>query len=445
MRAAFFPLANAMSLDLTSDRRVARQSLWMGAITGVQFLGGLVQVSLSARILGPEGFGVLAVIMAITALIHGLLSMPGGDTVTTFATRAVAEGRAEEASRILRFSLVASFGLSLVAYALIAGLALAGSGLLGIAQVHADAVLLFGVVGILRATQSGTMAVLRLADRVSLGLIVIIATMLTRVALLIITWLTDGGLIEIVMAYVAGGLVNGMGMFAVATMSVRRAGMTDLLCSFSLKVPPDVVRFHMGIFSRTSLWALAENLDVILLAQLASATDVGLYRAARQIIDTARRPFEPLRQSTQPEFSRQWYSRQGAALRRTVLRFTLLAIAFAVVGFGLLGAFRESITQLILGTEFSGAAPLLSIMIPGTFVATSFSVLGVLPVATGRFWPLLASTTAGLVASVVAIVWLVPLYGAAGAAWANTTYFLVEVIVLTPFTVSILRRSYQLS
>ena len=433
-----------ISLDLTSDRRVARQSLWMGAITGVQLLGGLAQVSLSARILGPEGFGVLAVIMAVTTLIHGLLSLPGGDTVTTFATRAVAEGRAEEASRILRFSLVASFGLSLVAYALIAGLALAGSGLLGIAQVHADAVLLFGTVGILRATQSGTMAVLRLADRVSLGLIVIIATMLTRVALLIIAWLTDGGLIEVVMAYVAAGVVNGVGMFAVVTMSARRAGMQALLCSFSVKVPPDVVRFHMGIFSRTSLWALAENIDVILLAQLASAADVGLYRAARQIIDTASRPFEPLRQSTQPEFSRQWYSRQGAALRRTVLRFTLLAIAFAVVGFGLLGAFREPIIQFILGTEFSGAAPLLLIMIPGMFVATSSFVLCVLPVATGRFWPLLASTTAGLVASVVAIVWLVPLYGAAGAAWANTTYFLVEVIVLTPFIVSILRRSYQL-
>lgn len=434
-----------MSLDLTSDRRVARQSLWMGAITGVQLLGGLAQVSLSARILGTEGFGVLAVIMAVTALIHGLLSLPGGDTVTTFATRAVAEGRAEEAARILRFSLVASFGLSLVAYALIAGLALAGSSLLGIAQVHADAVLLFGAVGILRATQSGTMAVLRLADRVSLGLIVIIATMLTRVVLLIIAWLTDGGLIEVVMAYVAAGVVNGAGMFAVATMSARQAGMAALLCSFSLKVPPDVVRFHMGIFSRTSLWALAENIDVILLAQLASTADVGLYGAARQIIDTARRPFEPLRQSTQPEFSKQWYSRQGAALRRTVLRFTLLAIAFAVVGFGLLGAFRGPITQLIVGTEFSGATPLLLIMIPGSFVATSSSVLSVLPVATGRFWPLLASTTAGIVASVVAIVWLVPLYGAAGAAWANTTYFLVEVIVLTPFIVSILRRSYQLS
>lgn len=429
---------------LTSDRRVARQSLWMGAIAGVQLLSGLAQVSLSARILGPEGFGILAVIMAVTALIHGLLSLPGDDTVTTFATRAVAEGRAEEASRILRFTLVVSFGLSLMAYALIAGLALVGSGLLGIAQVHADAVLLFGIVGILRATQSETMAVLRLADRVSLGLIVIIATTLIRVALLIIAWLTDGGLIEVVMAYVAAGVVNGVGMFAVATISARRAGMTDLFRSFSFGVPPDVVRFQTGIFGKTSLWTLTKNIDVILLSQLAGTADVGLYRVARQIINTASRSLRPLAQGVQPEFSRQWYSRQGASLRRTSLRFTLLVFVFAVVGFGLLGAFREPITQLIMGEGFSGVAPLLLIMIPGSFAATSSSVLDLLLVATGRFWPPLASTAAGLVASVVVIAWLVPLYGAAGAAWANTTYFLVYVAVISPFIISILRRSYQL-
>ena len=434
MRAAFF----------FQDRRVVRQSLWMGAITAVQLLGGLVQVSLSARILGPEGFGVLAIIMAVTALIHGLLSLPGSDTVITFATRAVAEGRPEEASRILRFVLVVSLGCSVVAYAFIAGLTLAASDLLGIAPAYKNAVLLFGVGGILRATRRGAGTVLRLADRVALGLVVAVATTLTRVVLIAIAWVTDGGLIAIILAYVAGEVVNGIGMFIVVAMSARRAGMADLLCSFSLKVPPDVVRFHTGIFGRTNLWALAENIDVILLSKLADTADVGLYRAARQIIDTARRPFEPLRQGVQPEFSRQWYARQGASLRRTSLRFTLLVFVFAVVGFGLLGAFREPLTQLIMGDGFAGVAPLLLIMIPGSFVATSSSVLDLLPVATGRFWPPLASTAAGLVASVVAIAWLVPLYGAAGAAWANTTYFLVYVAVVSPFIVSILRRSYRL-
>ncbi len=66
-----------------AERRVARQTLWMGAITAVQFLGGLAQVTISARILGPEGYGVLAVIIAVTLLMYGLLvTIAGALTMT---------------------------------------------------------------------------------------------------------------------------------------------------------------------------------------------------------------------------------------------------------------------------------------------------------------------------------------------------------------------------
>ena len=116
----------------SSDRRVARQTLQMGAITAVQILGGLAQIAISARILGPEGFGVLAVIIAVAFLVHLLLAVPGGEAVTAFVTRAVEEKRPDEASRILRFTMVVSLGLSLIAYAFIAVIVLMASNLLGI-------------------------------------------------------------------------------------------------------------------------------------------------------------------------------------------------------------------------------------------------------------------------------------------------------------------------
>ena len=60
-----------------SDRRVARQTFWMGSMTAVEVVRGLAQVSITARILGPEGFGALAVIVVVSTLIHGLLASPG--------------------------------------------------------------------------------------------------------------------------------------------------------------------------------------------------------------------------------------------------------------------------------------------------------------------------------------------------------------------------------
>ena len=413
----------------------------MGAITVVQLLGGLAQLTLSARILGPEGFGVLAVIIAVAALIHVLLAVPGGEAVTTFVTRAVAEERPQEASRILRFTMAVSLGLSLIAYAVIAGLVLVAGSLLGIDNAHRDLALMFGVVGIFLATRTESLAVLRLSDRVSLGLVVILAGVLVRVTLLGIVWLKGGGLFEVVLAHIAGVVVSGAGMLVAATVSAPRAGITGFLSSSSLKVPPDVVRFQTGVFGRSTFSALAYNVDTLLVAQFAGAADVGLYRAARQITDTGHYPFQPLRDGVQLQYSRQWYSGQGGALRRTSLRFSLVSFASAAALFGLLAIFHQSIAWFFLGEEFSGAAALLLIMIFGAFALNSISALTALPAAVGRVWPSLAGEMGGLAVFVAVLVWLVPLRGAEGAAWANTTYYGVIALILLPFAISILRES----
>ena len=415
----------------------------MGSITAVEVVRGLAQVSITARILGPEGFGALAVIVAVSALIHGLVALPGGDTVTTFVTRSVTEGRREEAGAILRLTMVVSQGLSLAAYAVIVALALTASSLLGISDTHVNALLLYGLLGVSLATGSEALAVLRLADRVNLGLVVTLAATLTSLGLIVLAWRTDGGLPAVVTAYVAAAAVSGVGMFAAAVASARKAEVGGFLTSLSLRVPSDVVRFQYGTFARTKIGALTQNLDSVLMAQFAAAADVGIYRAARQIVDMARRPFQLIRFGLQPEYSRQWYSGQGAELRRSFRRFTIISLSLAAVGFALLAILHRHVIQLILGDGFAEASSPLLIMIPGAFVVST-AVYNILPIATGRTSPLLVSMMAGLLASVAVLMWLVPQYGAEGAAWARTAYSLVSVLVLAPFVVSILRQSRRI-
>ena len=428
----------------SSDRRVAVQTLWMSAITAVQMVGWLAQVIISARILGPEGFGVLAIIIAVSSLIHRLWAGRSGETVTTFVTRAVEEKRPDEASRVLRFTIAMSLGLSLIAYLIIAVIILMASSLLGIDDAHRDVALLYGVVGVLISTRTESLAVLRLSDRLPVGLAITLASVLIRVALLGMVWLSGSGLFEIVLVHIVSAAALGVGMLGAATASARRAGMTGFLSSPSIRVPSDVARFQGGIFGRTTISALAYNLDTILMAQFTGAANVGLYSAARQITDTGHYPFHPLKDAVQLQYSKQWYSRQGGALRRTALLFSLVSLAASVALFGLLAVFHQPITRLILGAEFSDAAPLLLIMILGAFAANSISALTVLPAAVGRVLPPLSAEIGGLVVFIALIVWLVPLRGAEGAAWANTVYYSVITLIFVPFIISTLRQSRRL-
>ena len=84
----------------------------------MQVLGSIARVSISARILGPQGFGVLAVIMAVCGLIYRLLAAPGSDVITTYVAGSLSGGRQDQAAAPVRFALFVNQGLSLVSYAL---------------------------------------------------------------------------------------------------------------------------------------------------------------------------------------------------------------------------------------------------------------------------------------------------------------------------------------
>ena len=421
---------------------MVRQSFWTNANFAVNMVGGMASASLCARILGLKGFGVLAVIAAGTGLIYGLAAIGDTGVVTTFVTRGTVQARSDEAARVFRFALAVALGTALIAYAVIAVFVFTVKGLLNIDQAHAGVVLLYSACGVLTAMNGQLQATLRLADRLQLRFVVILATRATAIGLLTATWLTGGGLTEVVSAHVAASAVSGLGMFASVAVSAPRAGLAGFLRSASIKVPPDVARFQFGALCNSSLTALANHVDVIMLSQFTGAADIGLYNAAKRTTETARPLVGSIAHSSVPEWSRQWYSGQGTELRHAVLRVTILATASAAVLFGTLAVLREPIIRLFLGEEFVDAASLLPIMILGTLpVAAAFRML---PQAIGRIWPSMLSGTAGLAFLLPALLWLIPRYGITGAAWAKAIHAMVCLLVIIPFVVLAMRQSRQL-
>ena len=409
--------------------------------TFAQFLASMVQVMLAARILGPEGLGVVAVIIAVASLLHRLVSLPGNEVITTFVTRSVAEGRMEEAAGILRFTFTVSQALSLVSYTLLAAIVLAVSGLLGEAESYGSALLVYGAGGIATATARESTAVLRLADRLQLGFVVALVSAAARTAFLLVAWVAEGGLIMVVSAYVAGDVVTGVGMFFAAAVSERKAGLPGFLRSLSPKVPArEVIAFQIGSFWRSSIEALILHIDVILISHVVNLYQVGLYRAAFQIVDATRHPFRSISAGVQAEYSRQWYGGDMAAVRRISRRFTLSSLAIAIVGYGLLAVTHGPLIRIVLGPGFEEAAFPLLFLLPGALAFAAVAPLYVLPAATGRAVPHLVSSSVALAAMVAAILTLAPEYGAEGAAWANSIGWTVFAAVFLPFIVSVLRR-----
>ena len=447
-----------------SDQRAGRQSFWLGAITAAQLSTALAQLSLCARILGPEGLGALFIIIAATSLLYGLLTLPGDEVIVTWVTRSLAEGRREQAARILRYALGAALGMRLFAYGVIAMAApvvsdvLAGGELAawyrglfdmtpaaagGPAPAGGDYVtptLVYAASGILNALHGENLAVLRLADRLHLGLAAVAAGGLARVAVLAAVLAAGGGLLMVTVASAVGAGVGGAALCLAMMASLRPAGLSGAARSLSVVVPRDVVRFQVSNFGRSAVESLSRHIDVLLIAGLTNVTQLGLYRAAHQMVDAARRPFEALAKGVQGEYSRLWFSSDDAAVRKLLVRFTALALALGALGYGSIAVLHEPVIRIVLGPDFADAARPLLVMIPGGFVFAGVAALYVLPAATGRAMPHLASISAALAAQMVALVALTPTWGATGTALASTIYFLVFAAVMVPFALATLRR-----
>ena len=428
-----------------SDQRAARQTLWLGAITAVQVLAGIIHVTFAARILGPEGFGILVIVIAAASLVFGIATIPGEEVITTYATRSIARGRPEEAARVLRLAFGAALGMRLLSYGLIAAGTLIAAGLLGL--VNSDYVLpmlLYSVTGVLTSVSGESVAVLRLADRLQFGFAVTVASALSGAAVLLWAWSTGGGLPMVIMSSVTRTAVLGTGMALLVVLSASRAGIPGLLRSLSVKVPRDVRRFQIVSFGRSSVEALHVHADALLLAGLTSAAQVGLYRAARYVIDSTKLPVLSLSQALQVEYSRQWFGANGAGVRNMSRRFTAMVVAVAALGYGLLAIFHQPLIRILLGQEFAEASSPLLFMLPGAFVFTSIAALYVMPTATGRATPHLIAMSAAVAAQAVVIVLLAPSHGADGAAWAATIHSLVFAMTIIPFVIHILRQTYKL-
>lgn len=428
----------------TSERRVARQTFWMGTTSVIRLASGLLTVSITARVLGPDGYGVLAVIMSATSLIHGIVSLPGGDAIITFVSKSVAEGRGDQTTAIVHFTLAVSFGMSLLAYAVIVVMVFAARDLTGLREAYVEATLLYGAVGVLGATRGENMAVLRLADRVSLSTVAGLASIPVVVGMIVLVWFTDGDLFAIVRAYVVGAAVTTVGLFVATAISAPKAGIDGFLRSSKFGISRDVMVFQAGTYGRTTIGALMTNLDTILVGQLAGAPAAGMYRAARRIVEMTRRPFALLTRGVYPEFSRLWFEGRGSEFRRTALRFTLFSIAAGAVAFGLLAMFRETIIGIVFGEEFSDAAPVMVILILGAMLGVTTRTYGRLPLAIGRTLPSLAAGIAVLVVSVSLLLLLVPSWGAEGAAWTKLASSIVSTLVAAPFVILIIKQSYKI-
>ncbi|HEX9988533.1 MAG TPA: polysaccharide biosynthesis C-terminal domain-containing protein [Chloroflexia bacterium] len=229
---------------------------------------------------------------------------------------------------------------------------------------------------------------------------------------------------QLIVANVVGILVGGVALWAVATSKIQ----IDRGQPFSNReIVRTVVPFTMPVLSRNLVEWLNMSLGLYFVNAFAGPAQVGLYTVA---VGLALQLWVIPSAVAGPLFARVSKDGDSAQSRETTryaFRITL-TITILLTSFTALAA--STLIPMLYGSQFEGSVLLLFILLPGVVAIGPTRSISSYLAGIGQPGEPLRAELAGLCATVVLGLLLVPGLGAVGAAWASTVAYFIYSAVL---------------
>jgi O-antigen/teichoic acid export membrane protein len=384
----------------------SRASVYLVASATAQ-LASLVTFPIYARVLGPEQYGVLALLMAFMGL-GKTAALAGTNTalIRRYSAAEDEETRKDTVGSALGYVVASGAAANLIAL-LAAGVA--SQLLLGSGEYSSVFRLAVAAVSIELVVET-LMALTRSMERAQLYVTITTIRVAGYVVMAVVFLLALGLGVE--------GAVLGILIGNTLALTALVVGLRGHL---SLRMSPGTVSalvgFGIGLLpANLASWAL-NVADRYMIRGYMTLTDVGQYSAAYRVASLVQVGFVlPFHQAWLPFMFRHARDARGPEVVARVSRY------FAAVGLlitVILSAVGRPILVLFAGSEFAAAAVIIPIVSVGVLLGGSVSVVSPGLMVSGKTW--LSSTifVLGAIGNVLLNVLLIPRFGIGGAAWAT--------------------------
>lgn len=375
---------------------------------GLTFVSGV----LIARLLGPDGKGILAALAVYPTLIISLAELGVRQAAIYHLGKKFHDERdvIGTVMFLLLFSSLTGVLLCAGLYALIDNPNFTH---LMIALVLASipinlAITLFQGI-LLGKEQIGKFSVVSWASQ-----------LLRLLGILLFVWFLGWG----VMGELVGSLVTGAAAAAYALWLVARHA------ALSFRFAPKLIKemLSLGFTYAFALFVISLNykVDIVILERLVLPEDIGQYTLG---VNLAELLWQLPAALGVVVFSRSANAKDPAAFTRNVVKLLRVTLIVAVVGALGLGLTAGFLIPLVYGEAFRPSVGVLRLLLPGIVAFSLFKVLNVDLAGRGR--PLLSLIAVGpaVLLNVALNFLLVPRYGVSGAAVASTISYTLAIVL----------------
>ncbi|MEA3441112.1 MAG: oligosaccharide flippase family protein [Chloroflexota bacterium] len=425
-------------------RRVVKNTSYLFGATGISAGIGMLQGILAARLLGVAGFGILGAITIYASVINKFASFRMSELVVKYVGLYTEQSDRDRAAAVFKAAALTEMLASIFAFTLIWALAPLGAQYLAKDVSLSQWFIVYGLIVLGNLFYESSMGLLQIFNHFRRIAAVNVVQSLVTLSLITLVFITDGGLFEVLLAYLAGKFIGALGITLSALIVATRQWGTGwwnipLICLKSRA--RELVNFAVSTYISGSLSLFTKDSELLWVSFFRSPVETGYYKLALALANLVQMPVSPLPQTTYPELSREAARNNWDSFRYLLRQGSLLAGAYTVAATAFLILFGKLIIEYIYKPEFLPAYPALAILLAGFLVANTFYWNRVALLALNRpDFPAIVNFILAVI-KVGLIIFLVPQYGFLASAALLAGFYIISVSVNALKTRSIINQN----
>lgn len=428
---AFSKIISNLREDPLLDK-VVRNSAHLFSSNSLSLVLSFLMGILSARLLGAAGFGLVGLVMGYASTVNSLLSFRMSELVVRYGGEYLERDEKGKASALIKAAGLTEATVSLLAFVIV----LLTSGLASqyISKTPNTAWMFsFFALGLLANFNYETsIGVLQITDRIKFQGTINLIQSIVGILVIGFAFIRGGGVTIVLLAYLLGKAILGLGIFSVAQVQLRRILGAGWWKAPLKNISPyrGLVRFAVSSNISATIIKIFRESEILWVGFFLSSAAAGYYKAAYTIISLLSVVIDPLIATVYPELNRLIVQKAWPSLRNFLRKVTTLAFVINMaVGVGLI-LFGRLILTVYGGENFAVAYPaLLALFVGLAFNYTLFWNRPLLLSFGLPEIPIWVTLIVGLVKVALAF-WLVPRFGILAAGALLSYYYIASVGIM---------------
>jgi len=295
---------------------------------------GLIATVLTARALGPQNYGILALVLVYELTIGKLVAFEAWQAIIKFGSEALHAGDYTGVRQLMKFGFALDIASAIVGTALAMALAGPVIALLGWDLSVRPLMILYSML-ILFSLNGTPIGVLRLFDRFDLLSYTAVVSAVVRLAGVAWCLLTERGLFGFVLIYLFTGVIGQLYQLFASLWVLKKQNVSGIVRQPLRGIRrqfPGIVDYVWTTNLTMTVRMLSREADGLFIAGLTTPAALGLFKVAKQFASVLPKFSEPLSQSIYPELARAWAARDRRRFVSLIKRTTLFTAAAAFGG-----------------------------------------------------------------------------------------------------------------